>query len=119
MPPGVVIVTLPVVVPGGTVVVAVVAVRTLNVAAAVPLKRPPVVPLRFVPVRVTRRVPTKPLVGLRRRQPLRYAAVGSTLPLRPPLKQPSLGAGWNKLNATNPAAPGSYILLRRSLFSRG
>lgn len=104
-------------VPGGTVAVAVVAVRTLNVVAAVPLKRPPVAPLRLVPVRVTR-VPTKPLVGLRRRQTLRYAAVGSTLPLRPPPKQPSLGAGWNKLNAANPAAPGSYILLRLSLFSR-
>ena len=105
------------VVPGGTVAVAVAAVRTRNVVAAVPLKRPPVAPLRLVPVRVTR-VPTKPLVGLRRRQTLRYAAVGSTLPLRPPPKQPSLGAGWNKLNAANPAAPGSYILLRLSLFSR-
>ena len=96
---------------------AVVAVRTLNVVAAVPLKRPPVATLGLVPGKVTR-VPTKPLVGLRRRQLLRYAAVGSTLPLRPPPKQPSLGAGWNKLNAANPAAPGSYILLRLSLFSR-
>ena len=85
---------------------AVVAVRTRNVVAAVSLKRTPVAPLRLVPARVTR-VPTKPLVGLRRRQPL-----------RPPPKQPSLGAGWNKLNAANPAAPGSYILLRLSLFSR-
>ena len=67
--------------------VAVVAVRTRNVVVAVSLKRPPVAPLRLVPVRVTR-VPTKPLVGPRRRQPLRYAAVGSTLPLRPPPKQP-------------------------------
>ena len=105
------------VVPGDTVAVAVAAVRTRNVVAAVPLKGPPVAPLRLVPVRVTR-VPTKPLVGLRRRQPLRYAAVGSTLPLRPPPKQPSLGAGWNKLNAANPAAPSSYIQLRLSLFSR-
>ena len=96
---------------------AVVAVRTLNVVVAVPLKGTPVAPLRLVPVRVTR-VPTKPLVGLRRRQPLRYAAVGSMLPLRPPPKQPSLGAGWNKLNAANPAAPSSYILLRLSFFSR-
>ena len=97
--------------------VVVVAVRTWNEVAAVSEKRPPVAPLRLVPVRVTR-VPTKPLVGLGRRQPLRYAAMGSTLPLRPPPKQPSLGAGWNKLNAANPTAPGSYILLRLSLFSR-
>ena len=71
---------------------AVVAVRTRNVVAAVPLKRPPVAPLGLVPVRVTR-VPTKPLVGPRRRQTLLYAAVSSTLPLRSPPKQPSLGAG--------------------------
>ena len=97
--------------------VAVVAVRTLNVVAAVSVKSTPVAPLRLVPVRVTW-LPTKPLVGLRRRQTLRYAAMGSTLPIRPPLKQPSLGAGWNKLNAANPAAPSSYIQLMLSLFSR-
>ena len=64
VPPGVVMVTLPVVAPAGTVAVAVVALVTLNVAAAVPLKLTPVAPVKSVPVKVTG-VPTGPLVGFR------------------------------------------------------
>ena len=64
VPPGVLIVTLPVVAPMGTVVVAVVEFVTLKVPAVVPLKLTPVAPVKPVPVSVTL-VPTGPLVGLR------------------------------------------------------
>ena len=62
VPPGVVMVTLPVVAPAGTVAVAVVAVVTLKVVAAVPLKLILVAPVKPVPVMVTL-VPIGPLRG--------------------------------------------------------
>ena len=84
-PPGVVTTTLPVLAPGGTLVVIWVAEFTVNVAV-MPLNVTPVAPVRLVPV-MTTVVPTVPLAGLR----LLRAGVGTlTVKGRPLLVPPGV-----------------------------
>lgn len=62
VPPGVVMLTLPVRAPVGTVAVSELSRKTLNVVAATPPKVTFVAPVKLLPVMVTE-VPTGPLVG--------------------------------------------------------
>ena len=64
VPPGVVMLIVPVVAPLGTVAVICVSLTTVNDADPVPLKLTPLVPVKPVPVSVTV-APTRPIVGVK------------------------------------------------------